>query len=524
MTPTEALRIPAHHADPRPSAATSTPPLAASAARWVDALFRPVDAAWLSALRILFGLALAVSMQRFVAYGWIDELLVAPRHRFHYAGFAWVEPLGSTAMHALFYALGALALAMAAGFAFRVTAPLFALGLTYIQLVDVSTYLNHYYLAALVVWLLALSPANRAWSIDAWMKRRKRARRANGEQRANGATDEPRVATAWLWLFRFQIGVVYVFAGLAKAQSDWLLHGQPLGIWLGASTHLPVLGELFTLPGAPLVMSWLGFLFDTTIVLWLSWRRTRVGAYAVVIVFHATTRLLFDIGMFPILMTTAALVFFPPDWPRRLHANVKRGRPGPTVKEVANEAAREGARDDAADATSRGATEVRRPPSRWQLAAVGLGGLYVVVQLALPLRCHLYGGNVLWDEQGMRFSWRVMVRAKGGATTFIVRETRTGRTMHVSPRDYLTPFQENEMAGQPDLVLQLAHVVGRDFEARGHGPVEVYVDSTVSLNGRRAHRFIRPDVDLRTIQDGLAKADWILPAPSEAPPSIRPVR
>lgn len=511
MTPTEALRIAAPHADPRSSAATSTASLAAVAARWVDALVRPVDTAWLAALRVLFGLALAISMQRFVAYGWIDELLVAPRHRFHYWGFAWVEPLGSSAMHALFYALGALALAMAAGFAFRVTAPLFALGLTYIQLIDVSTYLNHYYLAALVAWLLAVSPANRAWSIDAWVKARthrsKEAKNSEGSPGEDAHEAGARVATAWLWLFRFQIGVVYVFAGLAKAQSDWLLHGQPLGIWLGASTHLPVLGALFTWPGAPLVMSWLGFLFDTTIVLWLSWRRTRPWAYAVVVAFHATTRLLFDIGMFPVLMTAFALVFFPPDWPRRLLAKVTRGRDR---------------RDQ--ETTKEATTTDRRAPSRWQLVAIGLGALYVVVQIVLPLRCHFYGGNVLWEEQGMRFSWRVMVRAKGGATTFLVREKATGRTVHVSPRDYLTPFQENEMAGQPDLVLQLAHVVGRDFEARGRGPVEVYVDSTVSLNGRRAHRFIRPDVDLRTIRDGLANADWILPAPSEAPPPIRPVR
>jgi hypothetical protein len=462
--------------------------------RW---LLRPVDAAWLAAYRIMFGVALAVSMERFLAYGWVDQLLVAPRFRFHYWGFGWVEPLSSGSMRVLFVALVALALAVAAGFAFRVTAPLFAAGLTYVQLLDVSTYLNHYYLAGLLAWLLAASPAARAWSVDAWLARRVApARPRPGEH----------VARAWLVLFRIQVGVVYVFAGLAKAQADWLLHGQPLGIWLGARTELPLLGALFTVPGAPLVMSWFGFLFDTTIVAWLSWKKTRPWAYAVVAVFHVLTRLLFDIGMFPIIMTLSALVFFSPSWPR------------PLVRRVLRSGDREPR--DRLDSSVRGTV---RPPL-WQRAALVAGALYAFAQVAMPLRCHLYGGNVLWHEQGMRFSWRVMVRAKGGATTFLVREKATGRTYHVSPREYLTPYQENEMASQPDLVVQLAHHVRSDFERRGHGAVEVRADSKVSLNGRRGALLVDPELDLSTVNDGVAVASWIRPAPSEPPPLTRPVR
>jgi hypothetical protein len=446
--------------------------------RLESALLRPVDGAWLAAFRVLFGLALAVSMHRFIANGWIDSLLLAPKFRFHYFGFDWVEPISRGPMIALFWILVALACAVAAGFAFRITAPLFALGLTYVQLIDVSTYLNHYYLAGLLAWLLAISPANRMWSFDAWLARRR----------------NEHVAAGWLHLFRIQIGVVYFFAGLAKAQSDWLLHAQPLRTWLGGATHLPLLGTLFTIEGVPLAMSWFGFLFDTTIVFWLSWKKTRPWAYAVVVVFHVLTRLLFDIGMFPIIMCLAALVFFSASWPRRLLRLPEAAAPAAGV--------------------------------RWPVFArfaVVLGGLHCVTQLLLPLRCHLYGGNVLWHEEGMRFSWRVMVRAKGGAMTFLVTEKATGRVFHVSPREYLTPFQENEMASQPDLVLQLAQRVKRDFEARDRGRVEVRVESAVSLNGRRAAPLVDPRVDLASVRDGLAPADYILPAPEVEPPHTRPV-
>jgi len=446
----------------------------------LHALLAPVDAAWLAGLRVMFGLLLCVSMLRFVAYGWVDRFFVEPRFHFKYWGFSWVQPLPAAAMHGLFWALAGLSLLVAAGAMYRISSLLLAAGLTYIQLIDVTTYLNHYYLAALIAWLLAFTPAQRVWSIDAW--------------RAPALSTVPRGV---LYLFRFQVGVVYVCAGLAKLQSDWLLHAQPLRIWLGSSVDLPVIGEMLRLPGVPLALSWAGFVFDSSIVLWLSLRRTRPYAYALLLVFHAVTRLLFPIGMFPVIMSCAALVFFSPGWPRRVVALVGR-------------------RPLAAAASGMTIGAPRR-------VGLGLGMLYCVVQLILPLRFVAYGENVLWHEQGMRFSWRVMVRAKGGDVTFVVREP-SGRTFHVSPRAYLTGLQESEMSSQPDLVLQLAHHIARDFEQRGRGQVAVFADARVALNGRRSRPMIDPTVDLTQVHDGLAPASWILPAPQSPPPHTRAVR
>lgn len=469
-------------------------------------LLRPVDIAWLAAFRIFYGVSLGISMLRFLAYGWIDRLFVEPKFFFKYWGFEWVEPLSGPELHVLFWVLAGLAFSMAAGFAYRVAAIGFAIGLTYIQLIDVSTYLNHYYLAGLLAWLLAVAPANQAYSVDAWLKRRLLRRDVTH------ATET--IATGWLYLFRFQVGTVYTFAGIAKAQPDWLLHGQPLRIWLGAKTSLPILGPLFTLDFVPLLMSWCGFLFDATIVWWLLHRKTRPYAYTVVIVFHVLTRLLFPIGMFPIIMVLSALVFFSPSWPRHLLTRIR----GIWLR-IANR-----------PHLSRPAFQPSILPAQaaagygWvQRIFVAAGVLYCALQLAMPLRFLYYGGNILWHEQGMRFSWRVMLRAKGGQTTFLVRNTNTNRVWHVSPRHYLTGLQEGEMSSQPDLILQLAQHIERDFERRGLGPVEVRVDSRVSLNGRRSTPFIDPDVNLATIRDGLSRAPWVLPAPVEAPPHTRPV-
>ncbi len=472
----------------------------------VATLMKPTDIAWLVAFRVLYGSALTISMLRFIHYGWIDRFFVRPRFFFKYWGFEWVQPLGAEGMHLLFWALVGCGVCITLGLAFRLAAAAFALGLTYIQLIDVSTYLNHYYLAALLAWLLALSPANRSYALDAWIARKTWRR---------GAASSETVATGWLYLLRFQVGVVYTFAGLAKAQPDWLIHAQPLRMWLSANTELPLLGPLFTIEAVPLFMSWFGFLFDTTIPWWLSFKKTRPYAYVVVVVFHVATRLLFNIGMFPVIMTIAALVFFSPSWPRELSSKLRIGASRLLRREIAPLSVEA--------APSPLAAGARSVPSVFYKLAIGVGLAYCAFQLTMPMRYLAYGGNVLWHEQGLRFSWRVMLRAKGGSTTFVVRSRETGKVWHVSPRTYLNNLQESEMSSQPDLILQLAHHVREDFETRGYGPVEVYADSRVALNGRLSVPLVDQHVDLTTVEDGLSRADWVLPAPTAKPPHTRPV-
>jgi hypothetical protein len=202
--------------------------------------------------------------------------------------------------------------------------------------------------------------------------------------------------------------------------------------------------------------------------------------------------------MFPWIMIGSALVFFAPDWPRRVLRAL--GRSGAPQEAIA----------------------VRQPSSR-RPVLVALALVYAAVQLVVPLRFLAYGGDVRWHEQGMRFSWRVMVREKNGSVTFLVKSPARDRVWQVSPGRYLTPLQEREMAGQPDLILQLGHHIRRDFRARGYGEVEVRVEALVSLNGRRLAPLIDPRVDLTLVSDGFGKARWILPVPTTAPLGLHPI-
>ena len=203
-----------------------------------------------------------VSVLRFMLKGWVHELYVAPKFHFTYYGFEWVKPLGEVGMYTVFAVMALAALGVALGAFYRIAAPAFFLTWTYVELLDVTNYLNHYYFVSIAAFLLIFLPGNRSFSVDAWRK--------------------PEIALQGVprWMVgavRLQLGIVYFFAGLAKINGDWLLCAQPLKIWLASKTHLPVFGWVFKQTWTAYAFSWFGCLYDLTVPFFLLMRRARPG-------------------------------------------------------------------------------------------------------------------------------------------------------------------------------------------------------------------------------------------------------
>ncbi|MCS6899607.1 MAG: HTTM domain-containing protein [Myxococcales bacterium] len=425
------------------------------------ALQEPVDGASLAAFRMIFGTLLAVAAARFLATGMVQEHYLTPRVFFPMGELTWLRPLPGWGMYGVWGVLVLLGGMIAVGLVTRAAAALFCLLFTYAHAIDKTHYLNHYYLVSLLTALLAILPAGNLWSLDALR---------SGQVQAT--------APAWtLYLLRFQVGCVYFFGGVAKLKGDWLFRAQPLKIWLPAAQDTPLIGPLLRLPATPWLMSWTGALYDLTIPFLLLWSRSRPFAYLALVIFHTVTGALFNIGMFPLFMVGASLLFLPPSWPRF------RLPPQTTLLD-----------------------KPRGGGPRWVLV------VYVVVQVLLPLRHWIYPGNVLWTEDGFRFAWNVMLIEKTGSAEFTVVDRITGRREYVRNRDYLTPLQEKAMAAQPDLLLAFAHHLAREHRTRGRD-VAVYVDAFVSLNGRPPARLVPPDLDLTSIREGWGPRSWILPLP-----------
>ena len=443
--------------------------------------FIPASGASASIFRVAFGIIALVAIVRLFAHGWIDALYIEPAHHFTYPGFGWVRPLSGWGMYLLFGAIGALAVCVAVGYRYRLCATLFFLGFTYAELIDRTTYLNHHYWISLAALLMVFLPLNRTFSVDAWR---------------NPSIRTDAVQSWVVWALRAQVGVVYVFAGIAKLNADWLLHAQPMRIWLYQHGEMPVAGSLLQELWVAYAMSWTGALFDLTIVGWLLWSRTRLWAYLTLVVFHLITWLLFPkLGIFPWLMIAGTTVFLRPDWPllalRRLRAQW-------LVERIKTDGTPE--RTDTA------------MPSPWAArAAVVALGLFALAQVLLPLRHFAYPGNVRWTEEGYLFAWRVMLTEKTGLVHYRVSDEDTDRTWLVTPDDYLTPLQVERMSFQPDLIHQTARIIAADFARQGYDQVEVKAEAFVSWNGRPNARLIDPDVNLAEIKPGIAPMSWILP-------------
>jgi vitamin K-dependent gamma-carboxylase len=439
----------------------------------------PVDIASLAAFRFLFGLLMAVAMVRFIARGWVRLLYIQPAFFFSYPGFAWLHPWPGPLMYVHFIALALLALGIAFGVFYRACITLFFLGFTYVELLDQTAYLNHYYLISLLTGLMIFLPANRAWSIDVWRKSQIRLE----------------VVPAWcLNLLRFQVALVYVFAGLAKLNADWLVRAEPLRIWLAARSDLLLIGPWLGQAWVAYVASWFGALFDTSIVFFLICKHTRRPAYALLILFHVATWVLFNIGMFPWIMIVSAMLLFPADWPRRWLANLRRRRV------------------DSQPAPSRSpaglAGEISRGPwsGRPSWLTLFLLGTYAAVQLALPLRPWLVSQPSAWTCAGFNCAWQVMIVEKTGYAEFYALDPSTGRRWKLSLKTYITPRQEVMMAQDPYLVRAMARRLGTDLRARGLTQAQVTVDAFATLNGRPSQPLIDPNIDLT----GPVSAGWIV--------------
>jgi hypothetical protein len=435
----------------------------------------PAHIAPLAVLRIAFGAIMFFSTVRFVVKGWVTDFYVKPKVHFTFYGFDWVKPLGEAGMYIVFLVMGLTALGIMLGFFYRISAALFLLTFSYVELLDKTYYLNHYYLVTLLAFLLLLVPANRYFSLDVLRKP------------SLAVTHVP----SWMInIFRFQLALVYFFAALAKLNTEWLLQAMPLRLWLPAEQHLPFIGPVLKQGWVAYVFSWFGFAYDLFIGFLLLNRRTRNVAFVFVVIFHLATALFFKIGMFPYIMIGASLIFFPDHVHRDLIDRLRLlfgAQLAPAVDPM------------------KALTSKRSLPLQFVLIT------YFILQLALPFRYLFYPGDLFWTEEGYRFSWRVMLMEKNGLAFFSVEDPETGRKMEIPTSTYLTPFQEKMMATQPDMILQYAHFLDDTYRKKGmHDPV-VTVQSYVTLNGSGSRLFIDSTVDLSRERESFRPKTWILP-------------
>ncbi len=437
---------------------------------------KPTHIASLAVLRIAFGSIMLVSTVRFILKGWVTAFYIKPQFHFTFYGFDWVKAPGVIGIWVLFTLLALSAILIIIGLSYRLAITAFFLCFTYVELIDKTTYLNHYYFVSVIAFLLMLVPAHRYFSVDTWRKP------------SLSVTHVPGWA---INIFKLQLVLVYFFAGISKITYDWLIAAMPLKIWLPACSNLPIIGGLITQNWVAYVFSWIGMLFDLLIGFFLLSNKTRRPAYLMVIIFHVVTGWFFKIGMFPYIMIFVTTVFFSAETHLKIIGFFKKlFFITPQVGE-----------------SQRTFQPTKNISSLISVVLI----LHFTLQLLLPFRYLLYPGELYWTEEGYRFSWRVMLMEKGGTAFFHVKDPATGRQSEIINSQYLTQFQEAQMATQPDMILQYAHFLAHEYEKKGIKNPIITTNSYVTLNGSGTQLYIDSTVNLATQQETFGHKKWILP-------------
>ncbi len=440
-------------------------------------LIEPISAESLAVFRMMFGGLLLVDWFRYTFFGWIDRFFVEPVFMFKYYGFEWVQTLPEPWIHIHFALWGLTALAVTLGLFYRIAIVAHLIIFTWLFLLDQALYLNHFYFVILLNIVLCLVPAHACWSIDA--KRKPLAHKGF-------------IARWHLLAFLYLLEIFLLYAGIVKINHDWL-NLQPLTMWLGIHSDWPILGELFQKTWVVAVASYGTVILHCLGAPLLLYRRTRMLAFIMYCSFHTMNHFLFQIGIFPWLTIGATLLFFDPDWPsqfgRWLAAKFSLSlnfiKPTPTGSPF---------------------RETRAIQFTWAFLA-----LFLLANVLVPLRHWVYPGEVAWNEQGHRFSWRMKLRDKRGRSYFVVKDPQTNETWKVRPHHYLSHKQSHKMNISPDMILQFAHFLAEEYRSKGVQSPEVYAHVRMSLNGRRPSLLIDPERNLSQVTRHLGHNDWILP-------------
>ncbi|OFZ09218.1 MAG: hypothetical protein A3D92_17190 [Bacteroidetes bacterium RIFCSPHIGHO2_02_FULL_44_7] len=232
-----------------------------------------------------------------------------------------------------------------------------------------------------------------------------------------------------------------------------------------------------------------GLLFDLLIGPLLLLKKTRSYAIVAAIFFNLTNSYVFnDIFIFPFFMIGALLVFLDPE---RVFERLKKWG---IVRENATE-------------------EQGRNLGRMGAALLAV---YVVVQLAVPLRHYFIPGYTDWTGEGQRFSWRMKIQHRSiEEMTFAILDLDKKVIHEINPSDHLFPDEVQQMAYSPQMILQFAQYL-HDTIAPLNGVENCWVKSKVKVkfNGKDAAYIFNPTLDLiEAARSGKEVRTFIEPEP-----------
>ena len=440
---------------------------------WKKKAFSPVDNSALIAFRIIFGFLMLVLCTQLFLSGELEETYIKPSFTFSFIGLEFIKPFPGVCMYFFVGIMAVFALMIMFAERYRIGATGFAIMWTLLYLMQKVNANNFYYLVLLFSWILVFMPANRYFSFDT--KRRR--------------VHQSLSCSRWIpTLFIFQMSVMYLYTAFFWLNSDWL-SGELLNIKFSKLVTHSILSGFYGNPAFPKIISWGGLISNLLIVPLLLWRRTALIAFLFSLFILLFSFISLSPGIFPFLCIAGNLFFLDPQKVRSVFFPNKP--PLYTIQHIQTHKVNNN--------------------------LLVILGIYMVIQIILPLRSLFYPYNVLWSNEGYRMSWRFMLRAKDGHIAFKVVDNKSGNTWRILTTERFSLSHAQWIATSPDLTWQYAQELKSEFKKRGINNVAVYAIGEVSLNGKTFLPLIDSTVNLAEVSwSYLSHSNWILPFKSSS--------
>ena len=438
----------------------------------------------LAVMRILFGVILVWDYFEHLTGNRILGFYVLSAVQFPYFGLEFIKPLPDPWIFIAWGVVGVSAALIAVGLFFRIAIVAFILSFGYFFLLDRVQYLNHNYMVLLYAFLLAVSPANKVWSLDALF----------------GLTERSKLIPQWpVFALRLQTEIILIFAGLVKITDDWL-RGQPLLLWLPSKQDAVFYGGIFQHDIIVVLAAWGVIALHVLGAPLLLYRKTRLAIFLIYVFFHLSNAALFNLGIFPWLTIAVTLIFFVPDWPSQIWRSLRTRL------------------NFGAEATV-SSPEVTAQSKR--ALGMGLSILLVAwfsVQIALPVRQAMFPNLVGWTGDGHRFSWRMRAYSKRADGGYLAVNPETNEEMYIDPIEILGARSAKYVMTRADLSRDFANWLEERLAiCCAWNSAKVYARYTVVFNGRPAQAFIDPEIDLTEVERNLWGPDpWVMPLETRA--------
>lgn len=436
-------------------------------------LFKHIDNSALIVFRVIFGFLIFMESVGAIYTGWIRRTLMDPQMTFSFIGFEWLQPLPGNGMYFYYGIMGICGVFVMIGYKYRWSMMVFTLLWTGTYLMQKSSYNNHYYLLILLSAIMVFQPAHKYLSVDA---------------RLNPKIKMISMPNWCALVFILQMFIVYTYGAIAKLYPDWL-DASVAEILMKSKKDYFLVGELLQQRWTHYTIAYVGILFDALIIPLLLWKPTRKVAFFASIFFHLFNSFIFQIGIFPYLSLAFALFFFPTS---TIHGVFLKRKPYYDQEELII--------------------------PNYHKPFVTVFMIYFIIQVGLPLRHWFIKDDVLWTEEGHRLSWRMMLRAKSGRTTFKVVDAKTNLQIPIQIENFLSKKQLRTVSTKPDVIWQFAQRLKQTFADQGRD-VRVFVNASVRVNGGELKQLIDPEIDLANVKwHPLKHSDWLRPSQQEISP------